>query len=194
MTEEKRIKLLPLGALIQAVRVGPQAINIVQGFDTPEQYQKYNDPFFGETIGRVANRIKDGKIDNLNGRSYVLEPNNGPNTLHGGRQGWGKKLFDGPHDVVRNGKDAVLFTYLSKDGDEGFPGTVELKVWYTETSEPIPSGSSDRPQAAVTVLEMEYEAELVGDESVEETAIGVTNHRSAETPKLMMTIREKHIG
>lgn len=158
---------LPLGAIVQEFLVDGQ--NIVQNFGTAEQYKKYNDPFFGETIGRVANRISDAKIDSLNGRSYQLAANNGPNTLHGGAQGWGKREFDGPKPVDRDGKEGVLFKYVSKDGDEGFPGTVELRVWYTAWTE-------DEAGKEKAVLEVEYEVEMVGDEA-EETAVGITNHR-----------------
>lgn len=105
----------------------------------------------------------------MNGQSYQLAANDGPNSLHGGPQGWGKKDFEGPIPTQRNGKEAVLFKHISKHGDEGFPGTVELKVWYT------PSLEQDEG-VEKTSLEIEYEAELVGDE-VEETAVSLTNHR-----------------
>jgi aldose 1-epimerase len=163
-------KFLPRGATIQEFRVG--GINIVQNFHTAEQYKKYNAPYFGETIGRVANRISGAKIKSLNGRSYQLAANNGPNSLHGGVMGWGKRIFDGPTPVNRNGKEAVLFKYLSKDGEEGYPGTVEVRVWYTSSTTQDPE--KGKP---VTVLEAEYEAEMLGDEDIEETAVGVTNHR-----------------
>jgi aldose 1-epimerase len=95
--------------------------------------------------------------------------NNGPNTLHGGAVGWGKKDFEGPTPVNRNGKESVMFKYLSKDGEEGFPGTVEMRLWYMPSIETIDGVEK-------TSLEIEYEAELVGDE-VEETVIALTNHR-----------------
>lgn len=76
------VTFLPLGAIIKSYTIN--GVNIVQSFPTTDLYQKHNSPFFGETIGRVANRIKDGKIDSLNGKSYDLVVNNGPNTLHGG--------------------------------------------------------------------------------------------------------------
>ena len=98
-----------------------------------------------------------------------MAANNGPNTLHGGAQGWGKKDFDGPTPVKRDGRDAVMFKYTSKDGEEGFPGTVEMRVWY------YPTVAKDEG-VEKTSLELEYEAELVGDE-VEETVVGMTNHR-----------------
>ncbi|KAH0238878.1 aldose 1-epimerase, partial [Aureobasidium melanogenum] len=116
----------------------------------------------------VANRIKNAEIQNLNGKSYKLTANNGPNALHGGPAGWGKRTFDGPTPVNRNGTEAVQFKYLSKDGEEGYPGTVELRVWYIASKKN--DGGVDKTQ-----LEIEYEVELVGDE-VEETLVSVTNH------------------
>jgi aldose 1-epimerase len=159
---------LPLGAIVQEFRVG--GINIVQNFPTAELYKQYNEPYFGETIGRVANRISGAKINSLNGRSYPLAANNWPNSLHGGNIGWGKKTFEGPTAVHRNGNDSILFKYLSVDGEEGYPGTVELRVWYTTLV-------TKHEGNTVTVLEIEYEAEMVGDEDIEETAVAVTNHR-----------------
>ena len=158
---------LPQGAIIQDFKVGGKSI--VLGFPSAASYKSKNSPFCGETIGRVANRISGAKINDLNGKSYELNPNNGPNTLHGGVQGWGKKDFEGPTPVDRNGRQAVMFTYLSKDGEEGFPGTVELRVWYYP-------GLQHDEGIEKTSLEIEYEVELVGDE-VEETAVSVTNHR-----------------
>jgi aldose 1-epimerase len=160
---------LPQGGIIQEFRVGGH--NIVLGFPSAASYKTKESPFFGENIGRVANRIKDAKIDRLNGKSYELAANNGPNTLHGGAEGWGKKDFEGPKPVTRNGKQAVEFSYLSRDGEEGFPGTVQMKMWYTPSLEQ--DGGIEK-----TSLEIEYEAELVGDE-VEETVVSLTNHRYA---------------
>ncbi len=158
---------LPQGGIIQEFKVGGR--NIVLGFPSAASYKTKHNPFFGENIGRVANRISNAKIDNLNGKSYDLAANNGPNTLHGGLEGWGKKDFEGPTPTERNGREAVMFKYLSKDGEEGFPGTVEMKLWY------IPGVEKD-DGVEKTSLEIEYEAELVGDE-VDETAVALTNHR-----------------
>lgn len=163
---------IPQGAIIQEFQVAGH--DLVLGFPTEEQYAKHNPGYFGETIGRVANRISGAKINSLNGKSYSLTANNGPNTLHGGPKGWGKQIFDGPSPVSRNGKEGVAFKYLSKDGDEGFPGTVQLTVWYT-------AGKVHDAGVEKTELEVEYEVELVGDE-VEETVVSVTNHRSAYIP------------
>lgn len=168
------VSFLPLGAIIQELRVG--GINIVQGFPEQSLYQSHNDPFFGETIGRVANRIKGAKIDNVNGQSYTLAANNGPNNLHGGVVGWGKKIWKGPTPVgVRQipgvegleGGESVKFSLVSEDGDEGFPGTVEASVVYTV-------GKQVQGGKEVIVLGIEYEAELVG--GADETVINMTNH------------------
>lgn len=170
MTDRKfsdAFTFLPQGAIIQEFRVGGR--NIVLGFPSAASYQSTSSPFFGENIGRYANRISSAKIDSLNGKSYELAANNGPNTLHGGAQGWGKKTFEGPTPVNRQGREAVMFKYSSPDGDEGFPGTVELRLWYIASVEN--DAGVDK-----TSLEIEYEAELIGDE-VSETAISLTNHR-----------------
>lgn len=161
------VKFLPLGAIIQEFKVGGR--NIVQNFPTAELYPKYNAPFFGETIGRVANRISGAKIDSLNGQSYALIQNDGPNSLHGGELGFGKREFQGPTPLLRNGKESVEFKYLSPDGDQGYPGALELRVWYSASME-----------GEKTVLEIEYEAEMVGNDDVKETVVGITNHRYAD--------------
>jgi hypothetical protein len=110
---------LPQGGIIQEFKVA--GTNVVLGFPSAESYRTKHNPFFGENIGRVANRISGAKINSLNGKSYDLAVNNGPNTLHGGAVGWGKKDFEGPTPVNRNGKESVMFKYLSKDGVDSFP-------------------------------------------------------------------------
>ncbi|KIX00932.1 uncharacterized protein Z518_09997 [Rhinocladiella mackenziei CBS 650.93] len=163
MTSESGFSFLPQGAIIQEFKVAGH--NIVLGYPQPEPYA--NSPFFGETIGRVANRIKNAEF-NLNGKSYKVAANEANNHLHGGLRGWGKKKFTGPQPVNHHGKEAVLFTYVSPDGDEGYPGTVELRVWYTAWTEEADAVSK-------IVLETEYEVEMIGSEC-DETVINVTNH------------------
>ncbi|KAI4122043.1 MAG: hypothetical protein LQ338_006028 [Usnochroma carphineum] len=155
---------LSQGALIQEFKIAGH--NIVQSFPEAKYYKTHNDVYLGETIGRTTNRVKGAKLANLNGRTYQLAVNDGnnPNSLHGGSRGWGKQDFEGPRPVNRNGREGVQFRYLSKDGEEGYPGTVECLVWYTAGIE-----------HGKTVLEVEYQVEFVGDEC-EETVAGVTNH------------------
>ncbi|KAL2071994.1 hypothetical protein VTL71DRAFT_11337 [Oculimacula yallundae] len=174
-------EFLPLGAIIRTFLVGgPTNLNIVQNFPKQSHYVSHNGPFFGETIGRVANRIANGKISSLNnGKSYSLAKNNGENALHGGIVGWGKRVWEGPSPVgVREipgleggkleGGESVRFTLRSEDGDEGYPGTVDVSVVYTVGVQKVDGKE-------VRVLGIEYEVKLVGDE-VEETVVNVTNH------------------
>ncbi len=169
---------LPLGAILQTFDV--EGTNIVLGFPTEELYAKYNDSHFGATIGRVANRIAGAQLASLNGgRTYALAANNGPNSLHGGVLGWGKKTWDGPAPVgvrtsipglgspLKDGGESVRFTLVSPDGDEGFPGTVRAAVTYT-------AGTQDVGGKEARVLVMEYEAELV--DGADESVINMTNH------------------
>lgn len=177
MPSSDGVSLLPLGAIIQSLRVG--GVNIVQGFPSQSLYQSHNSPFFGETIGRVANRTSNATIKSLNGgKSYKLAANDGPNNLHGGVVGWGKKIWDGPKPVgvkavpgleggELHGGESVKFSLVSPDGDEGFPGTVETSVLYT-------TGTQKQGGKEVTVLAFEYEAELTG--GAEETVVNMTNH------------------
>lgn len=168
MSDNDSFTFLPLGALIHEFRVAGH--NFVLSHPNEEDHKTTGNPaYLGETIGRVANRISDAKFK-LNGKEYKLAANNGPNSLHGGPQGWGKQIWDGPKPTNHNGKEGVLFTRVSKDGEEGFPGTVEAKVWYT--------GYKEKDEGKEkTVLEVEYEAELIGDE-VDETIVSMTNHSS----------------
>lgn len=179
------VSFLPLGAIIQSFTVG--GVNIVQGFPEQAHYEAHNDPFFGETIGRVANRIGGARLDSLNGgRSYALAKNNGANNLHGGVVGWGKKIWDGPTPVGTRqipgvdgleGGESVKFTLVSPDGDEGFPGKVVATVVYTV-------GKQQQEGKEVLVLGMEYEAELV--DGADETVINMTNHSYAPLPPRLL--------
>src|SRR5690349_1755052 len=104
--------------------------DVVVGFKTVGDYVNSTEPYFGATIGRYGNRIAKGKFT-LDGKQYTLFTNNGPNTLHGGKVGY--------QAVVWNAKqinDSTLeLTYLSKDGEEGFPGNLDVKVTYRLTND-----------------------------------------------------------
>lgn len=166
---------LQTGAVIQSWDIA--GTNIVLGFPTEQLYETHNDYYFGATLGRVANRIKGAGLTNLNGRNYKLEPNEGNNILHAGINSWGHKVWDGPTKVPARkidglegvtGEQSIQFQLLSKDGDEGFPGTVLATIVYTAGWQVTPEG--DR----ISVLELSYEAELLAD--ADETVINMTNH------------------
>jgi aldose 1-epimerase len=106
--------------------------NVVLGFDNLEGYLAGH-PYFGATVGRVANRIAKGKFS-LGGKEYHLKTNNGDNHLHGGMKGFDKVVWKAePVKLKQKGAVAVKFSYLSPDGEEGYPGNLSVTVTYTLT-------------------------------------------------------------
>jgi len=120
------------GGIILSLRVPDrkgQLADIVLGHDKAEGYMP-NPPFLGAIVGRYANRVANGTFT-LDGKTYTLPKNDGPNTLHGGTtRTFDKVIWDGE---PLKGKNGVAFTYLSKDGEEGFPGNLKVTVTYTLT-------------------------------------------------------------
>ena len=102
--------------------------DVVLGFNDLEPYLK-NGPYFGAVIGRYGNRIAKGRFT-LNGVEYKLAVNNGENHLHGGIKGFDKVIWTGSETKTKAGP-AVVLTYLSKDGEEGYPGNLQVRVVYT---------------------------------------------------------------
>ena len=99
--------------------------DVVLGYDDFTQYQTL-DAYLGALVGRVANRIKAGQ-SSLNGQDYHLAVNNGPNHLHGGIKGFSYQVFD----YTIEDEHTLKLHYLSKDGEEGYPGDLDLTVIYT---------------------------------------------------------------
>jgi aldose 1-epimerase len=104
--------------------------DVVLGFDTFDPYPTQS-PYFGALIGRYGNRIGHGRFK-LDGVEYKLPKNNGDNTLHGGVRGFDKRIWT-VKDVSNGGVPAIELNYLSKDGEEGFPGNLNATVTYTWT-------------------------------------------------------------
>jgi len=104
--------------------------DIVLGFDSLEPYEA-GSPYFGSIIGRYGNRIAGGQFT-LDGETFALATNNGPNHLHGGDVGFDKVVWGG-EAFEREDAVGVAFTYTSADGEEGYPGTMEVRVTYTLT-------------------------------------------------------------
>jgi aldose 1-epimerase len=102
--------------------------DIVLGFDTLAGYLQ-KEPYFGAVVGRVGNRIAKGRFT-LDGRTYQLATNNGPNHLHGGNKGFDKVVWDGRIASAAGDSPVVEFSYLSRDGEEGYPGNCSVKVTY----------------------------------------------------------------
>jgi aldose 1-epimerase len=128
--------------------------DVALGFDNLDGYLKGH-PFFGALVGRYGNRIGKAKFT-LNGKEYKLAVNNGENTLHGGAKGFDKVVWKAKPVTVKDGV-ALELTYLSKDGEEGYPGNLSVKVIYTLTN-------SDE-------LKIDYTATTDQD-----TVVNLTNH------------------
>tara|TARA_R110002124_G_scaffold49181_7_gene144490 strand:- start:571 stop:1755 length:1185 start_codon:yes stop_codon:yes gene_type:complete len=106
--------------------------NVVLGFDNLEDYLKDN-PFFGALIGRYGNRIAKGKFS-LNNKEYTLATNDGPNHLHGGVNGFDRVVWTA-QPIEREDSVTLKLTYVSRDGEEGYPGNLEVTVLYTLTND-----------------------------------------------------------
>ena len=127
------VKIMTLGATVTEINVPDKKgtfANVVLGFDDVAGYQSDKNQYFGATVGRVANRISKGKFT-LEGKEYKLAINNEPNHLHGGAKKsldkvvWHARVGDdGP------GKDSVGFSYNSLDGEEGYPGILNISVGF----------------------------------------------------------------
>lgn len=121
------VRLISYGAAIQSVRVPDRhgrLDEVTYGHGTLRAYLDHPQ-FAGATVGRVANRIAGARFE-LDGKLYRLQPNDGPNTLHGGCRGFDKINWR----VAHLGEDSVTFACTSPDGDEGFPGTLEVSATY----------------------------------------------------------------
>jgi aldose 1-epimerase len=124
------IKITNYGGIITSIMVpdkNGRFGDIVLGYDSLSGYLAAT-PYFGAMVGRYANRIAKGKFS-LDGKRYVLAVNNGSNTLHGGIKGFDKVVWESAaySDTAESG---IVLTYLSKDGEEGYPGNLRAKVTY----------------------------------------------------------------
>ncbi|MBN9588853.1 MAG: galactose mutarotase [Alphaproteobacteria bacterium 64-11] len=123
-------KIMTLGATLQSLVVPDKAGNkadITLGYDSAQEYLSHPD-YFGASVGRYANRIAKGKFT-LDGKTYTLATNDGPNSLHGGLRGFDKRMWK--IDSVTSGPDAkVVLSYVSADGEEGFPGQLKVTATY----------------------------------------------------------------
>ncbi len=156
------VKITNYGAIITSVEMPDKngtVENVVCGFDNLEQYtsETYvaNCPYFGAIIGRFGNRIAKGLME-IEGKTYKLAINNGPNHLHGGISGFDKKLWNA--EVIENAEEiGVELTYTSEDGEENYPGNLKVTCKYTLNKK--------------NELGLEYFAET--DKT---TAVNITNH------------------
>jgi aldose 1-epimerase len=129
------VKVMTYGAIITAIdapdRNGHLG-DVTLGFDTLQGYLGAH-PYFGATVGRVANRIAKGKFT-LNGQEYSLAVNNGPNSLHGGLKGFDKHVWKAEEQDRPDGP-SVKMSRRSPDGEEGYPGNLDVSVTFTVTAQ-----------------------------------------------------------
>ena len=130
--------------------------DVILGFEDVNGYESEDNQYFGCTAGRVANRIRNGRFE-LEGRTYELARNNGPNHLHGGGARALSRVFWNVEEMSSLSGPALRFTYDSPDGEEGYPGNLSIAVTYTLTHE--------------GELRIEYEATTDAP-----TPVNLTNH------------------
>ena len=150
-----KAQVITYGARIQKLFVNDRYGNPIDGgagFDDAEEYRNDRGTYFGATVGRVANRIGGAEFS-LNGESYKLFNNDGNNHLHGGKEGFDKKLWT----VLDCGDANIKLSYLSRDKEEGYPGNLNVCVTYKLSED--------------NALEIYYEAESDSD-----TLCSLTNH------------------
>jgi aldose 1-epimerase len=130
-----KAEIMTYGGIVTTLQVPDRNGNladIVLGYDALDEYIK-NNPYFGALVGRCGNRIGKGKFT-LDGVEYTLATNNGPNHLHGGIKGFDKVVWDAEPMENETGVGLKL-TYLSRDGEEGYPGNLNCTVIYTLTND-----------------------------------------------------------
>lgn len=150
-----KVGIIEYGGIVVSLEVPDRDGNlgdVVLGFDTLEDYVA-DTPYFGAITGRYANRIAKGRFE-IDGEAYELPVNNGPNSLHGGIKGFDKVVWQGTPTAAGDG---VEMTYVSADGEEGYPGELSSKVTYTWTDD--------------NELQIDYEAST--DKA---TVVNLTNH------------------
>ncbi|MBE8724326.1 aldose epimerase family protein [Flavobacterium hungaricum] len=126
--------------------------DVVVGLNSVKGFKNASEPYFGATIGRVGNRVALGRFT-LEGKQYQIPLNNGKNALHGGVKGFQDVIWD----ASKIDEHTLVLTYVSPDGDQGFPGSLKVKVTYTLTED--------------QAVKMEYEATT--DQT---TVVNLTNH------------------
>ena len=173
-----RITMLDYGAALASVEFpdrNGRVTDVTHGYDDLAGWLR-NRSYFGANVGRYANRIAAGKFS-LNGRSYQLATNNNPGGipchLHGGTAGFDKKLWSS-RPTQKNGATGVEFSYLSPDGEEGYPGNLSVKInyWLTEKNELTIEYRATTDQTTIVNLTNHVYWNLTGDSSSQ-----ITGHK-----------------
>ena len=176
------VRAISYGGIITSLKVPDRAgamADVVMGFDNLEGYLAGH-PYFGAIIGRYGNRIGKGQFA-LDGKTYTLAKNNGPNHLHGGVKGFDKVVWK---TAPVEGQNAITFTRMSPDGEEGYPGNLQVRVIYTlsDANELIVDyhATTDKP-TPVNLTQHSY-FNLAGDGSGDILGHGLTINADRYTP------------
>ncbi|MBL7134858.1 MAG: galactose mutarotase [Phycisphaerae bacterium] len=151
------VRITNYGAIVTHLEVPDrdgEVADVVLGFDTLDEYLASH-PYFGAVVGRLGNRLAGGKFT-LDGLEYTIAQNDGPNSLHGGLKGFDKVLWQAEPRETPDGP-ALVLSYVSADGEEGYPGELSVRVTYTWTNR--------------DVFRVEYQAE-----TTKPTVLNVTQH------------------
>ena len=130
------LRTMSYGGIVLSLRVPDREgrfEDVVLGYDHLADYEEES-PYFGAIVGRYGNRIEAGRFE-LDGETYELATNNGPNHLHGGVEGFDKKVWEARPFVDEEEGAGIVFSYTSPAGEEGYPGRLEVEVTYTLTNE-----------------------------------------------------------
>jgi aldose 1-epimerase len=130
------VTVLTYGGIFQSIKVPDRNgdfDNVTLGFDNLTDYVENNSPYFGAIIGRYGNRIAGGQFT-LDGVTYQLATNNGPNHLHGGNVGFDKRVWEVTDTFATDNRVGLELHYVSPDGEEDYPGTLDTTVTYTLTN------------------------------------------------------------
>jgi aldose 1-epimerase len=149
------ISILTYGGIIQAIRVPDRSgtsANIVLGFSELDGYLAAGDAYLGVIVGRCANRIAHGEFT-LDGRVHRLSRNEGDNHLHGGHFGFDKKVWQARPGIGER-EVAVVLSHTSEDGDEGYPGKVDVEVVYSLTLDNVVRIESRAVTTQATVVNL----------------------------------------
>lgn len=178
------VRAITFGGIITSIRVPDRTgkvEDVVLGYDSLEGYLR-NPAYMGGIIGRYANRIAAGKFT-LEGKTYSLALNNGPNHLHGGLKGFDKAMWKA-QSFMNDTKVGVTFSYTSPSGEEGYPGAVELRVTYSLDAQNALSVDYAGTTDAATPLNLTQHSyfNLAGDASRDVLDHQVAIHASRFTP------------
>jgi aldose 1-epimerase len=178
------VQLTNYGGIITSIKTPDRAgrfADIVLGYADLAGYL-HDSPYFGAIVGRYANRIARGRFT-LDGNTYTLAVNNGPNSLHGGLRGFDKVLWKAQAFQNQQGQGVTL-DYTSRDGEEGYPGTLHARVTYTLTADDrlIVDYQATTDKATPVNLSQHTYWNLVGDASRDILGHVLTINAGAMTP------------